>query len=122
MNYHVNLHISYDFREELELCIKEKYSDFSFTAYLRNVWENSGHKRIKTRGLVMEVDSKQTNEIVDQVLQIEFKGNFKDVTFNPFIRLQSIDHLVMTNVFKAQQEFLRNTTSTLVPGLNPTVQ
>ena len=28
----------------------------------------------------------------------------------------------MTKVFQAQQEFLHNTTSTLVPGLNLTVQ
>ena len=54
--------------------------------------------------------------------QMEFKGNFKDVAFNPLIRLQSIDQLVMTKVFQAQQEFIHNTTSTLVHGLNPTVQ
>ena len=65
--YHVDLHNQYEFREELEKLIRNSGADFSFTTYPRNVWENSGDKRIKTRGLVMEVDSQRTNEIVNQV-------------------------------------------------------
>ena len=39
----------------------------------------------------------------------------------PFIRIQGIDQLVMNKVFKAQRDYLNNTTSTLVPGINPTI-
>ena len=51
------------------------------------MWEINGNKRIKARGLVLEVDSERVSEIVEEVLQIEFTGNFKEVQFNPFIRL-----------------------------------
>ena len=66
--YHVDLHNQYEFREEMEKLIRNSGVDFSFTNYPRNVWENSGGKCIKTRGLVMEVDSQRTNKIVDRVL------------------------------------------------------
>ena len=61
----------------------------------------------------MEVDLQGIGEIVDQMIQMEFQGNFKEVAFNQFIRLQSIDQLVMNKVFNAQQEFLRSTTTML---------
>ena len=118
--YHVDLHNQYEFREEMEHLICNSGADSSFTTYPRNVWENNGGKRIKTRGLVMEVDSQRTNETVECVLQMRFTGNFRGVTFNPFIRIQGIGQLVMNKVFNAQQDYLNNTTSTLVPGINPT--
>ena len=83
--YHVDLHNQYEFQEEMERLIRASGAEFSFTTYPRNVWENNGGKRIKTRGLVMEVDSPHTNKLVDCVLQMRFTGNFRGVTFNPFI-------------------------------------
>ena len=68
----------------MECLIRASGAEFSFTMYPQNVWENNGGERIKTRGLVMEVDSQRSNEIVDHVLQMRFTGNFGGVTFNPF--------------------------------------
>ena len=105
----------------MERLIRASGAEFSFTMYPRNVWENNGGERIKTRELVMEVDSQRSNEIVDRVLQMRFTGNFGGVIFNPFIQIQGIDQSVMNKVFKAQRDYLHNTTSTLVPGINPTI-
>ena len=117
-NYHVDLHDQYEFKEHIEQLIRDGNMNFHFNTYPRYVWEANGSTRIKTRGLVIEVDSKRTNEIVEQMLNMKFTGNFRGVQFNPFIKLQNVDQKVMNKVYKAQQEFLDNTTSTLVPGVN----
>ena len=74
--YIVDLHNQHEFREEMERLICASGAEFSFTMYPRNVWENNGGERIKTRGLVMEVDSQRSNKIVDGVLRMRFTGNF----------------------------------------------
>ena len=71
--------------------------------------------------MVLKVDSERVSEIVEEVLQIEFTTNFKEVQFNPSIQLQNIDQTVLNRVFAAQRDFLQNTTSALVPGVNPEV-
>ena len=116
--FHPDFQNREEFKDYLKktICRKTQLDDIELSVYPRAVYIGAGIEKIESRAVVIEVAANNVQYVL-QAFSDQFEGNYENVTFVPFLKVDDDYKLILQQAMKIQNKMLHSVKRKNVRGL-----